>query len=146
MIKNFKNKQELFNYLLEPFSKKSKVILIRGSTAKNPVTQFSDFDIEVYSKKLRKPYYEIVFLGNKLVLLSVYFYKFIDGDKIKTPEKIKVIHGQYNNSIRPDFSIDSYTNKQKIKRECQLVIDHFFSYLRHKNRLDKLESINKRLK
>ena len=70
----------------------------------------------------------------------------IEDNKIKEPENVRVIHGEYNNKIEPDFSKDTYNHKQKIKRECQLVADHFFTYMRHRNRVKELEFIQKRIK
>lgn len=140
----FQNKKELFDYLIEKFSNESKIILIRGSTAKGNIKQFSDIDVEIYSDKLKKPYYNIAFVGKKLILISVYFYKFKDGKKIKEPKNVSIIYGEYNSEIKPDFSEDKYSPKEKIKRECQLLIDFFFKYLRHKNKKD-LEPVEKRI-
>jgi len=144
-MKKFNNKKKVFEYLKKLFSKDGKIILVRGSTATKFIRQFSDFDVEVYSSKLKKPYYEIAFVKNKPVLITVYFYKYNQGKKIKEPKNVKVIYGEYNSSIKPNFSKDTYTSKQKIKRECQLVTDFMFTYLRHKDKKD-LMNINKKIK
>ncbi len=144
-IKGFNTKEEIFKYLKKLFAQKSKIILIRGSSANREIKKFSDLDIEVYSEKLRKPYYEIAFLKNKPLLISVYFYKYKQGKKIKEPKNVKVLYGEYNNSIKPTFSKDKYNNKQKIQRECQLAVDFMFKYLRTKNK-SNLEFVNRRIK
>ena len=144
-IKKFKNKIEVFNYLKKLFSKESDVILIRGSTAYGPVKKFSDFDVEVYSNKLKKPYYEIVFVKSNPTLISVYFYKYKKGKKTKGDKNVRVIYGEHNDTIGPDFSKDTYTHKQKIKRECQYITDFMFTYLRHGNKKE-LMNIHKRIK
>ena len=141
---NFNNKREIFAYIKRKFSKESELILIRGSTATKSVKKFSDFDIEIYRKKLKKPYYEVVFLKEKPILLSVYFDKYKKGKKIQKPANVKVLYGEYNDKIKPNFSKDTYTHKQKIRRECQLLIDFFFKYLRTKDK-KYLNSIQKRI-
>ena len=143
-LRTFKSKNEVFRYLVKNFSKNAKLILIRGSTASKPVKQFSDFDVEVYGKK-KKPYYEIAFVKNNPVLITIYFYKYNEGKKANAPKNVKVIYGRYNNKIKPDFSPDNYTAKQKITRECQLNIDFMFKYLRSRNK-KYLESVQKGLK
>ena len=143
MIKKFRNKEKVFDYLKKTFSK-SKIILIRGSSAKKPIKNFSDIDVEIYSNNPRKPYYEIVFIRDMPVLISAYFYKFKKGDILKTPNNIKIINGEYNKSIKPDFSKEPYNNKEKIKRECQLAIDFMFKYLRTKN-ASNLKPIQRRI-
>ena len=118
-MKNFNNKKQIFEYLIKKFSKDSKIILIRGSTAKGKIKQFSDIDIEIYSTNLKKPYYEIAFVGRKIILISVYFYKFKEGEKTREPKNVKIIYGNYNNEIKPDFSKDRYSHKEKVKREAE---------------------------
>ncbi len=141
---SFKNNQEVFNYSLERFSKKSSLILVRGSTAYKPARKFSDFDIEVWGKSAKKPYYEIVLLNKHPVLISIYFYKYSQGRKANPPKNVRILSGKYNHNIKPDFSKDRYTNKERIKRECQLVMDFFFKYLRCEDKI-YLEAINKRI-
>ena len=140
----FHDKQEVFDYVIKKFSKKNKLILIRGSTAKKPVKNFSDFDIEIWTNKLEKPYYEIAFVSGKIVLISIYFYKYKLGKKVDVPSNVKILFGEYNDQIIPDFSNDKYTNKEKIKRECQLLVDFFFKYLRRKDK-KYLSSVQKRI-
>ncbi|MFH1211064.1 MAG: hypothetical protein V1645_04065 [archaeon] len=140
----FTNKKEVLSYIKRKFSKESNLILIRGSTAYKNVKNFSDFDIEIWGKKLRKPYYDIAFIKEKPILISAYFYKYKKGRKTKVPQGTLIIKGQYNNKIIPDFSKDKYTNKQKIKRDCQLAIDFFFKYLRTKDK-KYLTSVRRRI-
>jgi hypothetical protein len=139
-----KNKKEVLGYIKNKFRKQGKLILIRGSIINKPVKNYSDFDIEVYGNTLKKPYYEIIFIKEKLILISVYFYKYKRGKKAKTPKNIKVLYGKYNNKIKPNFKKDEY-NKEKVKRECQMVVDFFFKYLRSKNK-KYLDSVQKRIK
>lgn len=126
----FNSKGEVFGYVRKNFSRGSKLVLVRGSRVNKPVKKYSDFDIEVHGSCLKKPYYEIVFVKKKPVLVSIYFYKYKKGKKVRSPRNVKVLYGNYNNSIKPDFSKGTYSHKQKIKRECQLVIDFIFKYLR----------------
>jgi len=84
-------------------------------------------------------------LNQKIILISAYFYKFKKGEKTDTPKNIKLIYGEYNKNLSPNYKKDNYNQKQKIKRECQLAIDFFFKYLRHNN-LKYLESVQKRIK
>jgi len=119
-MKKFKDKTQLKNYIKKLFSKYE--IVFEGSTSNKPLKNFSDMDVEVYGRVAR-PYYEIVFVRNKLILISIYFYK----DRRNKHKK------------------DTYNPKQKIKRECQLTIDFLFKYLRTKNK-KYLESVQKRIK
>lgn len=143
-IRTFETKKDVFNYIKRKFYKRSNVILVRGSTAKKPAKKFSDFDIEVYTKYLRKPYYEIVFIREKPVLVSVYFQKYKKGKETNAPSTIKVLYGKYNAKLKPDFSKEKYTPKQKIRRECQILLDMFFKYLRTGNKR-YLEFVQKRI-
>jgi hypothetical protein len=142
-MKKFKDKKQVLEYIKR--IAKGRVILIRGSTANKPVKNFSDFDVEVYGNKLKKPCYEIIFLGEKIVLISIYYYKYKIGREIKLPKNVKVIYGKYNDKLIPNFIKDKYTPKQKIKRECQMLIDFMFKYLRTKDK-KYLKSVIKRLK
>ena len=142
---NFKNKKEIFDYIKKKFEKESKLILIRGSASNKNLKKFSDIDVEVYSNKLKKPYYEIIFLKEKPILVSVYFEKYKTGKKIKESYNVKVLSGKYNNKIKPDFSKENYNNKQKIKRDCQLCVDFLFKYIRSKDKR-YLEYLQKKIK
>jgi hypothetical protein len=119
-MKKFKDKKEVFQYIKRIFKKYE--VCVEGSSNKKSLKNFSDIDVDVFGKNAR-PYYEIVLVGNKLVLISAYFYK-----NKKNKSSIK----------------DKYNNKQKIRRECQLTIDFMFKYLRTKNE-KYLESVQKRL-
>lgn len=149
-MKKFKSKKRVFEYITKKFKKDSKLILIRGSTANGSIKQFSDIDAETYGK-LKKPYYEIIFVKNKPVLITVYFYKYQEGKRIKSPKNVKIVYGKYNNIIekrfneRSHFAKDTYTAEQKITRECQLAIDFMFKYLRSKDK-KALESVQKKIK
>ncbi|MDP1729133.1 MAG: hypothetical protein Q8L27_02950 [archaeon] len=143
-MKRFKTKEQVFRYIVQKFLKNSKLTLVRGSTARSPIKNYSDLDIEIYGKRA-KPYYEMGFVNKKLVLLSVYFYDFVEGKVIKAPKNVKVLYGRYNDSIKPDFSGDKYTSKEKIIREAQLAVDFLFKYLRRKDKL-YLKFVDKRLR
>ncbi len=147
-IKKFKNKIELFKHLRKRFSE-NRIILIHGSTAHKKVKNFSDFDIEVYGKIIKKPYYELVFINRKPALLTTLFYKYQNGEKKTTPQNIRMIKGEYTNAIKNRkphtmYSEGAYNSKEKIKRECQLVIDFLFKYLRSKD-IQYLRYIQKRI-
>ena len=144
IMKSFKDKTEAFHYIKNKFSNRSKVILVRGSTANGPIREFSDIDVEVYYDTLEKPYYELCFVGLKLVLISVYFYNYTRGKRIKHEKNVRVLYGKYNENLKPDFSKEEYTLEQSVKRECQMVVDSLFKYIRHKNKVD-LERVQKRI-
>jgi predicted nucleotidyltransferase len=146
-IENFDKQERILKYIVGTFSKESEVILIRGSTAHKKAKLFSDFDIEVYTKnKLKKPYYEIALLKDKLVLISVYFYKYVNGKPTsRLQSNVKVLYGQFNDKLNPEFSKDKYNSEEKTKRECQLLLDFFLKYLRTKDK-KYLNSIQKRVK
>jgi hypothetical protein len=118
-MKQFNGKTQLKNYL-KKLSGKYK-FSIEGSTSNKPLKNFSDVDVEIYGK-VAKPYYEMVFVREKPILITIYYYK----DKNKK------------------FKKDTYNLKQKIKRECQLAIDFMFKYLRTKNK-KYLKSVQKRI-
>ena len=63
-LQKFKNKPELFDYIKNKF-KDAKLIVLHGSTAYGQIKNFSDFDIEVYGGKVKKPYYELWICGRK---------------------------------------------------------------------------------
>jgi predicted nucleotidyltransferase len=143
-VNEFQNKTKLIKYIKNLFVD-SEVILIRGSTAKGKIKEFSDFDVEVYSNKLRKPYSEIILINKKPALISTYFYKYKKDEIAKEPENVLLIKGAYNSSTKPNNDKDTYSKKEELKRECQMVLDLMFQYLRNKN-TDSLENIQKRIK
>jgi hypothetical protein len=147
-ILRFKNKKELFGYLKEIFND-SQIILIHGSTALVPVKNFSDFDIEVYGKVIKKPHYEIAFIGRKPVLITAYFYRYQKGKNISVPKTIQMIKGKYTDKVaqrepQTKYSEGKYGTKEKMKRECQLVTDFCFKYFRSKE-TKYLKYIQKRI-
>jgi len=144
-IKKFTKKTEILDYVKSKFSKENDLILIRGSTATKRIKKFSDVDIEIYGSKLKKPYYELILLNNNPSLLSAYYYKYEKGKEIIKPNGVNIIYGEYNNKIKPNFDKDTYNNKEKIIRECQLLTDFFFKYLRTKDN-KYLKSVQKRIK
>lgn len=147
-IKKFGGKRRLWGYLKEKF-KEAQVILIHGSAAYKPLKNFSDVDLEVYGGQVKKPYYEIVFIKNKPTLLTAYFYKYQKGEKKPPPWNIRIIKGEYTTAIeqrKPQtmYSEVKYSTEEKRKRECQLVADFCFKYIRSKEKL-YLQYIQKRI-
>jgi len=120
-IKSFKSKKKAFEYVEGLFKSFGK-ILIAGSSVNKSLKKFSDIDVEIYTSKPKKPYYEIVLVNKKPILISVYFYK---SKKKSSKEK--------------------YSGPQKIKRECQLAVDFLFKYLRSNNK-KYLESVQRRIR
>lgn len=143
-IKHFKSKQQVINYIVKLLKKDAECICIQGSTAFKPLKKFSDMDFHYFAKKYKKPYYEIVFVKDKPILISVYHQKYTKGKKIKAPKRINVVYGDYNNKLVPDFSKAKYKLKDKITRECQLVTDFLFKYFRSGDKT-YLEYTQKRL-
>ena len=139
---------QLFDYIKRKFSK-HEVILIQGSTAHGKVKNFSDFDFQIYTSKVKIPYYSLILFKNKLCLISIYFYKYLEGEKTNLPKKIKIIKGVYNKAIDKHFkSFDmtksKYTAKEQLVRNCQLTVDMLFKYLRHKDK-KHLEYVNNKI-
>ena len=64
-METFSNKKEVFEYIKKKFNKESRLILVRGSTATKPAKKFDDFDIEIWTNEIKKPYYEIAFVKEK---------------------------------------------------------------------------------
>jgi len=144
---NFLNNEEVFKYIKKKFSAGNKLILIRGSTATAQANKFSDFDIEVFGSKPKKPDYEIAFIKEQPVLITAYYYKYRAGEETQEPTNVKIILGRYNENVEKsikDSSKEVYTSKQKIKREVQLAIDSFFKYLRTNNK-EYLKPVQRRI-
>ena len=143
-INSFNSKTELYNYIIKKFPN-SKLILLSGSMVSKRVKHYSDFDMEIHSVDgaSKRPYYELIFVSNKLCLLTIYFVKFFPGKSIKPPKDKKVIFGDYNNHYHCSGR-NTYNVKQKIKRENQLILDIFFKYVRHKEK-KYLEWVAKRI-
>ena len=139
----FQSKDELFGYLVRKFKSGNNVILIRGSTAHGTLKQFSDVDVEIYEKS-RKPYYDIAFVGSKLILVTIYFYPYKAGKPCFFEDNVRVLYGEYNDNLKPIFKKDTYNSGEKTIRECQLLIDSFFKYLRTKDK-KYLEAVKKRI-
>jgi len=147
-IKKFNKKSDIFNYLKNKFVE-DDLIFISGSTAHRTIKNYSDIDLEVHGRKSKKPHYELIFLKNKIVLISVYFCKYNPGKKIHPQKNIQVIKGVYTDKIDKKFtkmySEGKYNQKEKIKRECQLILDFCFKYFRSKDKT-YLGYIQKRIK
>src|SRR3989338_6388405 len=106
-IKHFDSKEKLFNFIKIKFSLRDQVILVRGSATYSNLKFYSDVDIEIYGEK-KKPYYEIIFLNKRLILLNIYFYNLIKGKDMSPPANVKILHEFFNSKIEPDFSKDTY--------------------------------------
>jgi hypothetical protein len=144
-MKTFKTKKQVYKYIINSFKKHSEVICIIGSSLSKPLKEFSDIDVNIFSKKHKKPYYEIIFLNKKPILLTVYYQEYVKGKKIKPPKNTKVIYGNYNNNLKPHFGKKKYPLKKRVTRECQLVTDFLFKYFRSRDKT-YLEYTQKRLK
>ncbi|MFP4119356.1 MAG: hypothetical protein ACLFTH_04850 [Candidatus Woesearchaeota archaeon] len=119
------------------------MVLIRGSTAYGEIKEYSDLDIEIYGMESKKPFYGILFYQSKIILLTIYFYKYEEGNPEKPPDNVRLLQGQYNDRIRSIFEYevkkkDSYTEEELIIRKRQLFLDLFFEYMRSND--DKLLS------
>jgi hemerythrin len=136
-IQKFNQKSDFFNYIKDKFNKED-LIMVHGSTAYERIKSYSDFDMEIHGKKVKKPYYEIIFIKEKPVLVSVYFKLYNKGTKIKPPKGIKLIKGIYTDKTDTRFirmyQEGHYNQKEKLKRECQLIADFCFKYFRSKDR------------
>jgi len=127
-MKKFENKLEVFEYIKKKYSK-SKTVLIRGSTAKGRINDFSDIDIEFYQNKPAKPEYELILVNNRLVLMTAYPYR--AGKNItQIPKNVIVLIGKYCEQIENQ---KGYTKKERLIRDNQMFIDFLFKYLRTKN-------------
>lgn len=143
-INEFRNKDELFKYLIRKFIKKEGTILLRGSLISKKVKNYADFDLEIYITNPRQPYYEIIFINRKLSLISIWFGKYKSGKIIIPPKDLKVIYGKYFSYMNYIKDKGKYLGKDKVKRESQAVIDWMFKYLRNK-KIESLEHIQKRI-
>ena len=143
-IKEFNSKAEIFNYVIKKFKKDSEVITLGGSSKNKPLKKFSDLDFNVFSKKYFRPYYEIVLVNKKPILISAYPQKFVRGNKTKPPKDQLILFGEYNNNLKMDYSISKYERRGEVIRECQLALDFLFKYARTNNK-QWLEKVQKRL-
>src|SRR3989344_1308268 len=143
-MKTFKTKTEVFEYLKKKFMSNGKVIIVKGSTSYGAIKAFSDIDVNVYGEKLEKPYYELIFLKRMPVLISVYFNKYKKGKSIRPLDNMRVIYGRYNCNLISGSANEKYNPEQGVRRECQMVVDSLFKYLRHKDKKD-LERVQKRI-
>jgi hypothetical protein len=149
-IKQFNTREDIHKYLVNTFSKPSDLVLIRGSTAFGKIRSYSDFDVEIYSKSIKNPFYEIIFYKNHPVLLTIYFYSYSKGKDILPPKNLNVLQGVYNDKIEEIFQREiskegQYNGKDLIARKCQLNIDFFFKFMRSKDS-KFLEKVNNRLR
>jgi len=136
-MRSFKSKKEVFEYIKNKYSE-AETILIKGSTAKGKLKEFSDIDIEFYQDKPTKPEYEIVLVDKKLALITAYPYK--AGKKInKIPENVLVLKGEYCEQIENQ---KEYTEKERAIRDNQMFLDFLFKYLRTKDK-KYLETVDK---
>lgn len=139
----FDNKTQLFDWLIKNFD--GEVILVRGSTAFGPVKKFSDFDVEVWCEKRKDEYYEIIIVEDKITLLTINFYKYKKGVKKQAPNNMNILKGGYNQNLEPEFIRETRRGNRKVKRECQLLLDFMFKYLRSGDE-KALNSVQKRVK
>ena len=57
---------------------------------------------------------------------------------------LRVLYGEYNENLKPDSKKEKYNPEQRIRRECQMVVDSLFRYLRYKDK-KSLERVQKRI-
>lgn len=130
-MKLFKTKGEAFEYIKQKYEN-AETILIKGSTFKGEIKEFSDIDVEFYQDKPAKPEYELILIDSDLVLISAYPYK--TGKRLgKIPKNVLILKGNYCEQI--DIQED-YSSEEKVIRDNQMFLDFLFKYLRTKN--DKL--------
>lgn len=149
-MKKFSSKTEIFSYIRDNFCGNNDTVIVRGSTAIKALDSFDDFDIEVYTTKPKKPYYEIIFYREKPILISIYYHIDEQGEIIKPPREIKVLQGEYHSNIDRIFMEDfakrtKHTPEDKITRSNQMIIDNLFKFMRSNNR-DFLDKVNRDLK
>lgn len=131
-MRTFKTKSEIFEYICKRFSEKDvKGIVVKGSAAKKEIGQFSDIDIEIYNNKKIKPYYELVLLKDKLILISIYFYK--ASKKLQVKDYILVLKGDFFEGIEHKGN-EKYSKQERIIRDNQMLVDCLFKYLRSKDK------------
>jgi len=139
-MKSFKSKKEVFEYIKNKYAK-AETILIKGSTTKRKLKEFSDIDVEFYQDNPAKPEYEIILVDKKLVLITAYPYK--SGKKInKIPENVLVLKGNYCEQIENQ---EDYNKEERDIRNNQLFLDFLFKYLRTKDK-KYLENVKKYLR
>ena len=143
-INNFKNKSELFRYLIKKFIENEGTIILRGSMINKKIKNYDDFDLEMYTTTPRKPYYEVIFIEGKLCLISIWFGKYKISKSIEIPKDVKLIYGKSFSSMSYIKDKGKYSSEDKIKRESQAVIDWLFKYLRNKD-LGSLYHVQKRI-
>ena len=136
-MKTFKSKKEVFKYIRNKYAN-AETILIKGSTAKGRIKQFSDVDVEFYQYRPAKPEYEIISMNHKLILITAYPFK--SGKTInKIPNDVLVLKGNYCGQIKNQ---EGYNKEEKNIRNNQLFLDFLFKYLRTKDK-KYLENLDK---
>ncbi len=143
-MKSFTNKNQIYDYLKNKFIDSEGTIILRGSMVKNKIIKFSDFDFEIYNNKPRDPFYEVVLVNKKPVLITIWFGKYSKKKSTIPPKEIKVVFGDYFSYMSYIIDDKEYKGERKVKRECQSVIDRLFKYLRS-NEIENIEKINKKI-
>lgn len=131
-MKQFKSKEEIFNYIKNKVLRKDvRGIVVVGSTAKGKIKNFSDIDVVVFNEKNLKPFYELCLVNKKIVLITIYFYKY--GKIVKVPKNGKVIYGHNFEQIEHKDNL-KYNKKQRAIRDNQMFLDGLFKFLRSKDK------------
>jgi len=138
-MREFKDKEEVFEYIREKYSNADSV-LVKGSSVKDLV-DFGDIDVEFYQDKPAKPEYELVLAEGKLLLISAYPYK-AGKQKKDVPENVLLLKGNYPEQIENQ---EEYTPSERKLRDNQMLIDMLFKYMRTKDK-KCIKSIEKYLK
>lgn len=127
-MKQFNTKENAFLYLKNKFfSKDVKGIVVVGSTVTEKIRRFSDIDVVIFNEKPQKPDYELCLIGDKLVLITVYFYK--AGNEAKIPKNGKILYGHYYSQIEHKENLN-YDRVGRIKRDNQMFLDGLFKFIR----------------
>lgn len=131
-MNEFSTKESVFNYLKKRFVSKNVLgIAVVGSTAKGKIKNYSDIDMVVFNNQKLKPYYELCLIADKLVLITVYFYK--AGKLAKIPKNGKIIYGNYYSQIEYRGNL-KYNRNERMRRDNQMFIDGLFKFLRSKDK------------
>lgn len=128
-MKSFESKKEVFDYIKRRYSKCDSV-LIKGSSIKGNLKDFSDIDVEFYQNKPAKPEYELILVKSKIVLITAYPYK--AGKKLdKVPKNVLLLKGDFYEAKE---NHKEYIEKERVIRNNQMFIDSLFKYLRRREK------------
>lgn len=152
-MNNFYLKSDIHNYILTKFSKLGETVILTNKasfSSSRYLKSFTNVEVEIYGKQAKKPYCDLIFFHEKPVLLKINFFKLKEGQVADLPEGMKVLQGEYTDSleqIKSESNLDklNLSKSDKTTLENQRLIDSFFSYMRTKE--DKyLEDVQRKLR